>query len=139
MQDVEDEVFASGVAGLGIAIRPSKGEVTAPCDGVVSLVFASKHAIGITTAGGVELLIHIGLNTVMLEGKGFETLVQEGSQVKKGQPLLRFDMDLIKAAGYSLVSPVLVTNADDFQDIRIQKLGQVSAEEIIYQVIHFDR
>ena len=139
LQDVEDEVFASGVAGLGIAIRPSKGEVTAPCDGVVSLVFASKHAIGITTAGGVELLIHIGLNTVMLEGKGFETLVQEGSQVKKGQPLLRFDMDLIKAAGYSLVSPVLVTNADDFQDIRIQKLGQVSAEEIIYQVIHFDR
>ncbi len=139
LQDVEDEVFASGVAGLGIAIRPSKGEVTAPCDGVVSLVFASKHAIGITTAGGVELLIHIGLNTVMLEGKGFETLVQEGSQVKKGQPLLRFDMDLIKAAGYSLVSPVLVTNADDFQDIRIQTLGQVSAEEIIYQVIHFDR
>ena len=139
LQDVEDEVFASGVAGLGIAIRPSKGEVTAPCDGVVSLVFASKHAIGITTAGGVELLIHIGLNTVMLEGKGFETLVQEGSQLKKGQPLLRFDMDLIKAAGYSLVSPVLVTNADDFQDIRIQKLGQVSAEEIIYQVIHFDR
>lgn len=136
LQDVEDEVFASGVAGLGIAIRPSKGEVTAPCDGVVSLVFASKHAIGITTAGGVELLVHIGLNTVMLEGKGFETLVQEGSQVKKGQPLLRFDMDLIKAAGYSLVSPVLVTNADDFQDIRIQTLGQVSAEEIIYQVIH---
>ena len=85
------------------------------------------------------MLIHIGLNTVMLEGKGFETLVQEGSQVKKGQPLLRFDMDLIKAAGYSLVSPVLVTNADDFQDIRTQKLGQVSAEEIIYQVIHFDR
>lgn len=136
LQDVEDEVFASGVAGLGIAIRPSRGEVTAPCDASVSLVFPSKHAIGLTTKDGVELLIHIGLNTVMLEGEGFEPLVQEGQQVCMGQPLLRFDMDLIREKGYLLTSPVLVTNAEEFQDIQIQMQGEVNAKELIYQVIH---
>lgn len=136
LQDVEDEVFASGVAGLGIAIRPSSGTVTAPCDASVSLVFPSKHAVGLTTKDGIELLIHIGLNTVMLEGEGFEPLVKEGDQVTAGQPLLRFDMDFIRQKGYQLVSPVLVTNPDDFQDIRVLKQGAVKAEEIIYQVIH---
>lgn len=136
LQDVEDEVFASGVAGLGIAIRPSQGIVTAPCDALVSLVFPSKHAVGLTTQNGAELLIHVGLNTVMLEGQGFEVLVEEGANVKKGQTLLRFDMDFIQSKGCQLVSPVLVTNADDFQDIRILKQGPVKAGEKIYQIIH---
>lgn len=132
---VEDEVFASGVAGLGLAIRPSEGIVHAPCDGKISLVFPSKHAIGMTTKDGVELLIHVGINTVMLEGEGFETLVDEGAQVKAGQPLLRFEPSFIQEKGYLLTSPVLVTNADDFQKIECPVSGQIKTGEFIYRVI----
>ena len=135
LDEVEDEVFASGVAGLGLAIRPSEGIVHAPCDGEISLVFPSKHAIGMTTKDGVELLIHVGINTVMLEGEGFETLVEEGTQVKAGQPLLRFESSFIQEKGYLLTSPVLVTNADDFQKVDCPVSGQVKAGEFIYRVI----
>ena len=96
---IADEVFASGVAGLGIAVLPSAGEVTAPCDAEVSVVFPSRHAIGLSTKEGADLLIHIGLNTVMLNGEGFEVLVQEGDMVHAGQPILRFDMNLIQEKG----------------------------------------
>ena len=135
LQEVPDEVFASGVAGLGTAIRPSVGEVTAPCDAEVSVVFPSRHAIGLTTESGADLLIHIGLNTVMLDGEGFEVLVQQGDRVRAGQPLLKFDMDLIREKGYSLISPVLVSNADEFQEIRMIAEGSVKAGEKLYQVI----
>ncbi len=135
LQEVPDEVFASGVAGLGTAIRPSVGEVTAPCDAEVSVVFPSRHAIGLTTESGADLLIHIGLNTVMLDGEGFEVLVQQGDRVCAGQPLLKFDMDLIREKGYSLISPVLVSNADEFQEIRMIAEGSVKAGEKLYQVI----
>lgn len=135
LKDVPDEVFASGVAGLGMAVRPSAGEVTAPCDAEVSVVFPSRHAIGLTTEEGADLLIHIGLNTVMLNGEGFEVLVQEGDKVHAGQPLLKFDMELIREKGYSLISPVLVSNADEFQEIRTVAEGRVKAGEKLYQVI----
>ncbi len=135
LKEVPDEVFASGVAGLGMAVRPSAGEVTAPCDAEVSVVFPSRHAIGLTTEMGAELLIHIGLNTVMLNGEGFEVLVQEGEKVHVGQPLLKFDMELIREKGYSLISPVLVSNADEFEEIRTVADGQVKAGEKLYQVI----
>ncbi|MDE7318906.1 MAG: beta-glucoside-specific PTS transporter subunit IIABC [Lachnospiraceae bacterium] len=135
LQEVPDEVFASGVAGLGTAIRPSVGEVTAPCDAEVSVVFPSRHAIGLATESGADLLIHIGLNTVMLDGEGFEVLVQQGDRVRAGQPLLKFDMDLIREKGYSLISPVLVSNADEFQEIRMIAEGFVKAGEQLYQVI----
>ncbi len=135
LKDVPDEVFASGVAGQGIAVNPSKGEVKAPCDGVISVLFPSKHAIGIAAADGTERLIHIGLNTVMLNGEGFETLVEQGQQVKEGELLLKFDMELMKEQGYSLISPVLVTNADDFREIEIPGGNRVEAGETIYRVI----
>lgn len=135
LQDVPDEVFASGVAGLGMAVRPLEGKVAAPCNAEVSVVFPSRHAIGLTTAEGADLLIHIGLNTVMLDGEGFEVLVKEGDRVHTGQPLLKFDMDLIQEKGYSLISPVLVSNADEFADIHIVADGSVKAGETLYQVV----
>ncbi len=135
LQDVPDEVFASGVAGLGMAILPSAGEVSAPCDAEVSVVFPSRHAIGLTTEQGADLLIHIGLNTVMMNGEGFEVLVKEGDRVQTGQPLLKFDMDLIREKGYSLLSPVLVSNADEFTDIHLAADGAVKAGETLYQVV----
>lgn len=135
LKDVPDEVFASGVAGQGVAVKPSVGEVKAPCNGVISVLFPSKHAIGIAAEDGTERLIHIGLNTVMLDGEGFESLVEQGDKVTEGQPLLKFDMDFIEKQGYSLISPVLVTNADDYREIRVLDTKQVQAGEAIYQVI----
>lgn len=135
LRDVPDEVFASGVAGAGIAVKPSVGEVKAPCDGEISVLFPSKHAIGITADDGTERLIHIGLNTVMLNGAGFEPMVAQGDKVKEGQLLLKFDMDFIAKQGYSLISPVLVTNADDYGDIRFSDKKQVAAGECVYEVI----
>ncbi len=98
------------------------------------MIFPSKHALGLS-AGGAEFLIHIGLNTVMLDGEGFEVLVKEGDRVHTGQPLLKFDMDLIQEKGYSLISPVLVSNADEFADIHIVADGSVKAGETLYQVV----
>lgn len=135
LNDVPDEVFASGVAGLGMAIRPLSGEVTAPCDAEVSVVFPSRHAIGLSTEQGADLLIHIGLNTVMMNGEGFEVLVKEGDRVQTGQPLLKFDMDLIQEKGYSLISPVLVSNADEFADVHMVANESVEAGETLYQII----
>lgn len=135
LKDVPDEVFASGVTGQGIAVKPSAGEVKAPCNGVVSMLFPSKHAIGITAEDGTERLIHIGLNTVMLDGKGFETLVKQGENVREGQTLLKFDMEFIEKQGYSLISPILITNADDYREVRISDKKQVKAGETIYHVI----
>ena len=135
LNDVTDEVFASGVAGLGMAVLPSEGEVFSPCDAEVSVVFPSRHAIGLSTEQGADLLIHIGLNTVMMNGEGFEVLVKEGDRVHTGQPLLKFDMDLIREKGYSLISPVLVSNADEFADIHLVADGSVKAGETLYQVV----
>ncbi len=135
LQDVEDEVFSSGVTGKGIAINPDNDEVIAPCDGTVTALFSSRHAIGITTEEGVEILIHIGLNTVMLHGEGFEIFVKQGDKVKAGQKLIHFDREKIRKMGYSLVSPVLVSNADEFKDIIINEKKLVTRGEMAYQVM----
>lgn len=135
LKDVPDEVFASEVAGKGIAIEPEGNEVSAPCDGTVTLVFPSKHAIGITTPEGLELLIHVGLNTVMLDGEGFRCLIKQGDTVTAGQKLLEFDREFIQSKGCSLISPVLVTNAEQTACMNIGEKKRVEAGEEIYQVI----
>lgn len=135
LSEVPDEVFASGVAGQGTAILPEEGVVVSPCSASVSMVFPSKHALGLKTDDGLELLIHVGLNTVMMNGEGFEVLVQEGDKVEAGQELLRFDAGKIEAAGYSLISPVLVTNADDVADVLPSEKETVKAGELFYQVV----
>lgn len=135
LKDVDDEVFASGVTGKGIAIIPENNTVLSPADGTVSVLFPSKHAVGITTKEGIEILVHIGLNTVMLNGEGFTTFVKQGDQVKKGQKLLDFDKDFITNKGCSLQSPLIITNADQFKDILIETKTEIRTGDIAMEVI----
>ncbi len=114
LEKVRDEVFSQKILGEGVAIVPAKGELYAPADGTIESVFDSKHAISMVTAGGAELLMHIGMDTVKLEGKGFDPQVKDGEAVKKGRLLMRFDIDAIKAAGFDTTTPVVVTNGDSF-------------------------
>lgn len=117
LSDVKDGAFAKGALGKGLAILPDKGEVFAPFDGQVSVLFPSKHAIGLTSKDGLEILIHVGMDTVMLEGKHFTSHVEQGQSVSKGDHLLSFDIEAIKDAGYSLETPIIVTNSDDYFEI----------------------
>ena len=114
-----DEAFASGVLGEGVGITPEEEEIYAPFDGTVTTLAESKHAIGLTGPGGMELLIHVGVDTVMMNGDGFEPRVKEGDKVTCGQPLMHFDRKKIKAAGHPDVVVVLMTNSDDLTNFRI--------------------
>lgn len=116
--EVDDPVFSSKALGDGIAIRPSGQTVTAPCAGEISIVADTLHAVGITLSNGAELLIHVGINTVALNGKGFKALVEQGSKVKPGTPLIKFDAALIEESGYATDCIMLVTNSDDFPNIK---------------------
>lgn len=110
-----DPVFAQGVMGQGVLIQPTEGVLTAPVNGVISVLFPTKHAVGIVSEDGVEMLMHIGMDTVNLEGKGFAAHVNQGDKVKVGDKLISFDMDVIKEAGYVTETPVIVTNQDAYQ------------------------
>ena len=112
--EVKDEVFSQKILGDGVAVVPVKGELYAPADGKIESVFEAKHAISMVTAQGAELLMHIGMDTVKLEGKFFEPQVKSGETVKKGQLLMKFNLDEIKAAGYDVTTPIVVTNGDRF-------------------------
>lgn len=125
LTDVPDATFAEGVLGLGAAIEPAVGEVIAPADGEVSSIFDTHHAVGLTLDNGMELLIHVGINTVALNGEGFTAHVSEGERVKRGQPLISFDKDFIVSKGYSIITPVIVSNADDYKEIRITDSAEV--------------
>lgn len=115
--NVKDEAFAMGALGEGLAVLPSEGKVVAPFNGTVMALFPTKHAIGILSENGLELLIHIGIDTVQLKGEHFEALVAQGDKVVKGQELVKFDMEAISAAGFSLETPIIVTNKSDYQEI----------------------
>ena len=117
LESIKDDAFASGVLGKGAAILPEEGKVYAPADGVISTLFPTLHALGMETDEGVELLIHIGLDTVQLNGEGFEAKVSQGDCVKKGQLLVTFDKEFIESKGYCMETPVIVTNTDDFLEV----------------------
>ncbi|MCP0886297.1 beta-glucoside-specific PTS transporter subunit IIABC [Ligilactobacillus sp. WILCCON 0076] len=119
LADVKDEVFSSGAMGKGVAIKPTEGVVVAPADGKIALVFPTGHAIGINTYDGAELLIHIGMDTVELDGKGFETLVKKDQEVKAGQALVKFDIAAITNAGYEITTPIIVTNTKNYHDVKV--------------------
>jgi PTS system beta-glucosides-specific IIC component len=114
LSEVKDKVFAAGVLGAGIAVVPDSGEVHAPVDGIITMIFDSKHAIGITTSDGVELLIHVGLDTVRLNGQHFDPVVAKGDHVTAGQLLMNVDLDGISEAGYDTTTPIVVTNSNKF-------------------------
>ncbi|MBO0481360.1 beta-glucoside-specific PTS transporter subunit IIABC [Candidatus Enterococcus courvalinii] len=126
LSEVADQVFSSGAMGKGIAIEPEKGELLAPADGEITTIFPTGHAVGLTTTDGIEILMHIGMDTVELNGAGFETFVKQGDQVKAGDLLVKFDIDAIRAAGYSIVTPIVITNTDQFTDVL-----ELDQEEII--------
>ncbi len=135
LSDVRDEAFASGVLGKGVAILPDEEKVYAPADGEITALFPTLHALGIKTADGAELLIHIGMDTVQLNGEGFEAYVKEGDQVKKGQLLISFDKDVIKGKGYCLETPVLITNSDDFLEIIEPEPGRIMPGETLLKAL----
>ena len=135
LSEVKDEAFSSGVLGKGAAIEPEEGVLYAPADGTISAFFPTGHAIGLTTDTGLELLMHVGMDTVQLDGKGFKAFVEEGEVVKQGQKLLEFDMELISKAGYSLVTPVLVTNSDDFEQVEPTEEQKVQAGDFLLSVM----
>lgn len=117
LAELKDEAFSSGALGKGIAIEPIEGKVVSPVDGVVTTLFPTGHAIGITSNSGVEILIHVGMDTVQLEGKYFTAKVKQGDAVRAGQELVGFDIKAIKAEGYSLTTPVVITNSDKYLDV----------------------
>lgn len=125
MAEVPDETFASKALGDGVAVIPEKGCVYAPFDGEVEMVYDTKHAIGLVREDGMEVLIHVGINTVELGGKYYTAKVSNGQKIKKGDLLLEFDMDEIAKAGYSLVTPVIITNSDEYEDLTLREHGQV--------------
>lgn len=135
MENMKDAAFASGVLGKGVAILPEEGKVYAPVDAVVSAMFPTLHAIGLKTEEGVELLIHVGLDTVQLEGKGFEAMIKQGDLVKKGQLLVKFDKEFIEQQGFSTETPVLISNADDYFDIVETKSERVNVGENLLTVL----
>ena len=136
LADVKDEAFASGVLGEGIAIEPSDGELVAPADGEISSTFETHHAVGMTTADGAELLMHIGIDTVKLGGKHFTYLVNEGDKVKKGQPLIRFELEAIKAEGYPVTTPLIVCNTDDYAAVKAKASGTVKQGDALLELKH---
>ena len=126
---IPDETFASGLLGDGVGIEPELGEVVAPCDGKISAVTDTKHAVGITGPKGAEILIHVGVDTVKMNGDGFELFVKEGDTVKKGQKLVAFDINKIKKAGYSTTTAVLIANAAEFSGFKVVKTGKTEQKE----------
>lgn len=136
LSQVKDAAFSAGVMGKGAAIEPTLGEVRAPFDGMVMILFPTKHAIGLISNEGTELLIHIGIDTVQLEGKYFETFVKQGQSVKKGDLLLKFDIERIQNAGYSTQVPIIVTNTQDYMDILVTNQSTIHQNEVLLTAVN---
>lgn len=134
LSEVPDDIFANEILGKGMAVIPKEGLVTAPVDGEVSTLFDTLHAIGITGDNGVEILIHVGINTVELEEKYYKALVKEGDKVTKGQPLLECDLVGIRNAGYNAVTPVIITNSDEYEEIELTAYGDVEKTNVIMKI-----
>ena len=134
LEDVEDEVFSQKILGEGAAVEPSEGKLYAPCDGKIDSVFDTKHAVNMVSDDGVEILLHIGIDTVKLGGQYFEAHVSDGQEVKKGDLLISFDMDKIKAAGYKVTTPLIIGNTDDYASVKPVAQNSVSAGDMILKI-----
>lgn len=134
LEEVGDGVFSEGMLGKGVAIEPTIGRAVSPVDGTVSTVFETKHAVGLTSDNGVEVLIHIGLDTVKLNGKHFSTHVKAGDKVKAGDLLVEFDIEKIKEAGYPIVTPIIITNTDSYEDVEVVAKGAVKEKDKLVSV-----
>ena len=132
--EVPDPTFAEGMLGNGIAIEPSEGKVYAPCDATVDMMFTTGHAVSLLTDAGAEVLVHIGIDTIRLGGKYFTPRVQNGQRVKKGDVLIEFDIDGIKAEGYPVTTPMVVCNTEAFERGESLAVGKVRAGEDILRL-----
>lgn len=135
IKEVNDPTFSEEILGKGIAIKPSNGRVVAPVNGEIAIMFKTKHAVSLVSEQGVEILIHVGLETVNLQGEHFKSYVQEGDKVKAGDLLVEFDIEKIKEAGYDTTSPVVICNTVDMQDVLESKLGQVKELDSVIEII----
>lgn len=134
LEDVEDDVFSQKILGEGAAVEPSEGKLYAPCDGKIDSVFDTKHAVNMVSDDGVEILLHIGIDTVKLGGQYFEAHVSDGQEVKKGDLLISFDMDKIKAAGYKVTTPLIIGNTDDYASVEPVAQNSVLAGDMILKI-----
>ena len=132
---IEDETFSSGILGKGIAVNPSQGKLVSPVKGEITAIFPTLHAVGITSEDGVELLIHIGMDTVKLEGKYFNAMIKKGDQVNVGDVLIVFDINAIKAEGYSLVTPIIVSNSNQYTDVLSSDKKSINMGESLMTII----
>lgn len=134
IKEVSDPTFSEEVLGKGAAIIPSDGKFYAPVDGTISTIFPTGHAAAITSSEGVEILIHIGLDTVKLEGKHFTIHAEERQEIKKGELLLEADLDQIKAEGYDIITPVIICNSDEYSEIQMMEPGDVTQGDDILKL-----
>ena len=132
---VKDPTFAEEILGKGVGIIPNSKRIVAPTDGTVSMIFPTGHAFTMETEDGVELLVHIGIDTVKLEGKHFSKYVSDGDQVKKGDLIIEADFDAIKEEGYDTTIPVVICNTTDFKEVKILKEGAVTATQNVIEII----
>ncbi|BAK94557.1 beta-glucoside-specific phosphotransferase system enzyme IIA component [Tetragenococcus halophilus subsp. halophilus] len=135
MSEVSDEVFSSEALGKGVAIKPEIGEVRAPANGIISTLFPTGHAVGMTTDEGTEILIHIGLDTVELEGKYYEISAEQGQQVKAGDLLIKFDKEGVESENYDTITPVVITNSAEFQTIDVTEETQVTPGDYLLTAV----
>jgi PTS system beta-glucosides-specific IIC component len=135
LSEAKDEAFSSGALGQGVALEPTEGKLYAPCDGTIETFFPTGHAIGMKTANGVEILVHVGMDTVEMNGDGFTPKAKQGDKVKQGDLLLEFDIEKIKAAGHSVISPIVITNTDDFADVIPAEAGDVNVGDEIITIL----
>ena len=132
--EVADETFASEMLGTTVAVEPTDGKIVAPCDGEVMNIFETGHAVCIATEAGAELLIHIGIDTVSMDGKGFVKKVADGAKVRKGDVLIEADLDAIKAAGHPATTMMILTNADDFSKVEKTAAGTVTTADLAMKI-----
>lgn len=135
LKAIADGVFSEGILGMGAGIEPEEGVVYAPFDGKIIQIADTKHALGVESKNGIELLIHVGMDTVEMKGEGFDVLVKEGDRVVCGQKLMSFSMDAIKEAGYRATTAVIVTNSDQFESVLVLEEGNKQKEEVMIQVV----
>ena len=135
IEDVPDAMFKGGMLGKGVAVIPEENEICAPVQGIVTTIFPTGHAIGMTTSEGIELLIHVGINTVNLGGVGFEMKVQKGYGVKAGNVLLTVDVSELKRQGYRSETPIIICNPDNFKEIICTSPGKVKKGDLIMKVL----
>lgn len=132
---VNDPTFAQEMLGKGVAIKPAEGKIVSPVNGEITVLFETKHAVSIKSDEGVEILIHIGLDTVNLKGEYFESYVKVGDKVKTGDLLIKFNEEKIKEAGYDTITPMIICNTFEYADVKVAKIGEIEKQDNVIEII----